>query len=152
MNLRSMSLALVALLSTAGCVTVPADPHRPGAAPSGLSRNMPAAQASTSATAPPLVHDVLGRTDGKPRNGDAEKGAKEPAPDPRPGAAAPHVRPETRDQQGHPAPGLPAPLRTRPPVRLADPHQPYDMRSVCAAGRGVASTDILDLCRTAYGR
>ncbi|SCE33460.1 hypothetical protein GA0115249_118127 [Streptomyces sp. PpalLS-921] len=151
MNLRSMSLALVALLSTAGCVTVPADPHRPGAAPSGLSRNVPAAQAST-ATAPPLVHDVLGKTDGTPRDGDAGKRKKEPAPDPRPGASAPHLRPGNRDQPRHPAPDLPAPLRTRPPVRLADPRQPYDMRTVCAAGRGVASTDILDLCRTAYGR
>ncbi|MEU8738781.1 hypothetical protein ACFYPK_18880 [Streptomyces halstedii] len=146
-----MSLALVALLSTAGCVTVPADPHRPGAAPSGLSRNVPAAQAST-ATAPPLVHDVLGKTDGTPRDGDAGKRKKEPASDPRPGASAPHLRPETRDQPRHPARDLPAPLRTRPPVRLADPRQPYDMRTVCAAGRGVASTDILDLCRTAYGR
>ncbi|MYU37408.1 hypothetical protein GTW52_30615 [Streptomyces sp. SID8358] len=156
MNLRSMSLALVALLSTAGCVSVPAGPDGPAPGPSGHSRNMPAAQAST-ATAPPPVHDALGKAEGEPEERSGKRRKQNRAPDRQAAPAAP-ARPEAPGRPRHPVTVRPdarrtgTPPRTGPASRTAAPQRTYDMRTVCAAGRGVASTDILDLCRSTYGR
>ncbi|WP_326701484.1 hypothetical protein OG909_31705 [Streptomyces sp. NBC_01754] len=155
-----MPLALVALLGTAGCVSVPAGSHGPAPAASGYSRNVPTAQASPVPSAPTDVHDVLERTEGQPHkkdDGKQRKGESDPRRDT--GTAEPPAREEeARRPQGHalvrqePRGAAPAPrgADTGPPS-APRPQQTYDMRTVCAAGRGVASAGIVDLCRTAYG-
>lgn len=150
MNLRSMSLALVALLSTAGCVSVQSEGGRP--APAAVhSGNAPAAQASTPPTAPPAVHDALGKAEGQPertsgkKRKEKEEGVRAPAR--RAGAVPPPVHQDARNQPRRAAPALPEPSR-----RAGTPRQTYDMRTVCASGKGVASADVVALCRTAYGR
>ncbi|MER5553656.1 hypothetical protein ABT001_18630 [Streptomyces sp. NPDC002793] len=152
MNLRTMSFALAALMGTAGCVSVQAEAERPAAPVSSAhSADAPVTRASTPPTAPPAVHDALGkgeeqpgRPSGKERPEKKEEGVRAPA---RPaGAGAPPARQEARSR---PRPVTPA--RPEPP-RRAQPRQTYDMRTVCARGQGVASAEIVDLCRTTYGR
>lgn len=155
MNLRPMSLVLVALLGAAGCVSVPAEAERPASSASVRPGNAPAAQASRAPTAPPAVHDALGKTEegtGRAKDGkrEKEKGARAAS---RAAAGAPPARQEARNQP----PRVSVPVRPQPPrhaatPRRAQPRQTYDMRTVCATGRGVASADIMDLCRTTYGR
>ncbi|MBL1289774.1 hypothetical protein JKV81_23380 [Streptomyces sp. For3] len=155
MNLRPMSLVLVALLGAAGCVSVPAKAERPAPSASVRPGNAPAAQASRAPAAPPAVHDALGKAEegtdrAKDGKREKEKGARAPS---RAAAGAPPARQEARNQP----PRVSVPVRPQPPRRAAtprraQPRQTYDMRTVCATGRGVASADIMDLCRTTYGR
>ncbi|MEV2246727.1 hypothetical protein [Streptomyces sp. NPDC049970] len=155
MNLRSISLVLVALLGTAGCVSVPAGADRPVPAVSGRSGNVPAAQASVVPAEPPAVHDDLGRAEGRRRGADAKKRKKREAgsaPARRAGADAPPARTEARDQPRRVVPVRPERPRRAAAPRRAEPRRTYDMRSVCATGRGVASAGIVDLCRATYGR
>ncbi|MFF0075552.1 hypothetical protein [Streptomyces sp. NPDC005494] len=154
MNLRSLSLTLVALLSTAGCVSVQAEPDRPAPAVSARPGNAPAAHASTAPTAPPAVHDGLGKSEERQDRGSGKKRKKEEAGDParRAGAVAPPARRETGGQPRRAVPVRPEPPRRGGTPRRAQPRQAYDMRSVCATGQGVASAEIVDLCRTTYGR
>ncbi|MFG2587802.1 hypothetical protein [Streptomyces sp. NPDC048438] len=155
MNLRSIPLVLVALLGTAGCVSVQAGAERPASPASVRPGNAPAAQASTVPTAPPAVHDALGKTEEGPDRADGgerkeEKGARAPAR--RADVVAPPVRQEVRNQPRRAEPARPGPRRGGGTPHRARPRQTYDMRTVCATGRGVASADIVDLCRTTYGR
>ncbi|MFD9145640.1 hypothetical protein ACFVY7_33210 [[Kitasatospora] papulosa] len=155
MNLRTASLALVALLSTAGCVSVQPEAQRPAPAVSGRQGNAPAAQASTVPSAPPAVHDALGKAEGEPERADGKKprkGKRSGAPAGPAAAVVPPARAEARDRPRHVIPA-----RTAPPHRAGGPLRPqprrtYDMRTVCATGQGVASSEVVDLCRTAYGR
>ncbi|MFF5899679.1 hypothetical protein ACFY8O_27640 [Streptomyces argenteolus] len=156
MNLRSVSLTLVALLSTVGCVSVQAEPDR--SAPAGPVRpgNAPAAHASTAPTAPPAVHDALGETEERQDRASGKKRKKkEPAaggPARRADAVAPPARREALNQPRRAAPARPqAPRRDSSP-RRDQRRQAYDMRAVCATGQGVASAEIVALCRTTYGR
>lgn len=151
MNLRSMSLALVALLSTAGCVSVQAETGRPAPVASVRSGNAPAAQASTEPSAPAAVHDALGKAEERPRKEKRKRAEKLRAPVRQPEAIAPPARRPAGNRPRHQAPPRPEPRRAHPP-RVARPAQPHDMRTVCATGRGVASADIVDLCRATYGR
>ncbi|MFJ8857707.1 hypothetical protein ACIRD8_04665 [Streptomyces sp. NPDC102451] len=149
-----MSLVLVALLSTAGCVSVRTEAERPAPSASARPGNAPAAQASTAPAAPPAVHDALGKADeGTDRTRDGkrkkEKGVRAPA---RAEAGAPPAGQEARNQPPHVAPARPEAPRPAAPPRRSQPRQTYDMRTVCATGRGVASAEIVDLCRTTYGR
>jgi hypothetical protein len=155
MNLRSKSLALVALLSTAGCVSVQAEADRNGPASSVRSGNAAAAQASAAPTAPPAVHDVLGKAEdpqerGRGKEREREEGERAPAR--RAGAVAPPARPPGRNQPRRATTTRPEPPRHAGTPRRSQPRQTYDMRTVCAAAQGVASAEIVDLCRTAYGR
>ncbi|MEV6265246.1 hypothetical protein AB0M42_31505 [Streptomyces sp. NPDC051784] len=148
MNLRSLSLALLALLSTAGCVSVQPETVRP-APVSGPSSGGEPARASVAPVAPPAVHDSLGRSEERPvrgeKRGREERGrADEPAR--RAGETVPPARREVEGPPRHPVP------RRIGAPRAVLPRPPHDMRSVCATGRGVASADIVDLCRTTYGR
>ncbi|MFB4426312.1 hypothetical protein C5F59_035185 [Streptomyces sp. QL37] len=161
MNLRPISLALVALLSTAGCVSVEAEAERPAPSASVRSGNVPAAQASTPPAAPPAVHDALGKAEeGTDRASGKKRKKKDGArvPDRRadavgpPAGVAPPAGQEARNRPRRVAPARPGPPRRAGVPRRAQPRQTYDMRTVCATGRGVASADIVDLCRTTYGR
>lgn len=151
MNLRLTSLALVALLSTAGCVSVPAEAGRPAPAVSTRPGNVPAVQASASPTAPAAVHDTLGKAEDRPpgkKKRKARKAVRERPPVRQPAAVAP---PAPRSAGNQP----PRRVRSRPQPRHAHPPRvgrPQDMRAVCATGRGVASADIVALCRATYGR
>ncbi|MFJ8450118.1 hypothetical protein [[Kitasatospora] papulosa] len=155
MNLRTASLALVALLSTAGCVSVQSEAQRPAPVVSGRQGNAPAAQASTPPAAPPAVHDDLEKAEGEPEHADGKKrkkGKRAGAPAGPAVAVAPSARAEARDRPRHVLP-----VRTEPPGRAGVPRRPqprrtYDMRTVCATGQGVASSEVVDLCRTTYGR
>ncbi|MFF2730817.1 hypothetical protein ACFVS9_23330 [Streptomyces sp. NPDC058008] len=140
-----MSLAFVALLSTVGCVSVQADASRPAPAVSARSGNSPTPHASPAATAPAAVHDSLARTE------EGSERAREERRRKRADAAAP-----SRAQ----APDLPprsVPVHPRAPRRPGVPHRlppkrTYDMRAVCATGQGIASAELVDLCRSTYGR
>ncbi|MFJ8924013.1 hypothetical protein ACIREK_31600 [Streptomyces sp. NPDC102415] len=150
-----MSLVLVALLSAAGCVSVPAEAERPAPSASVRHGNAPAAQASTAPTAPPAVHDALGKAEeGSDRARTAKRGKEKGVRAPSRAAAG---APPARQEAGNQPPRVSVPVRPQPPRRAAtprraQPRQTYDMRTVCATGRGVASADIMDLCRTTYGR
>ncbi|OKI92642.1 hypothetical protein AMK10_23225 [Streptomyces sp. CB02058] len=154
MNLRSMSLVLVALLATAGCVSVQPGTDRPAPAASVRSGNDPAVQASRVPTAPAAVHDALGKAGERPRGKEKRKrkGAAKAGPQVRrPDVVAPPARRSTADGPRHQAPPRPEPRRAGSP-HVTRPPQPHDMRTVCATGRGVAAADIVDLCRATYGR
>ncbi|WP_406151133.1 hypothetical protein [Streptomyces sp. NBC_01012] len=155
MNLRPISLVLVALLGAAGCVSVPAEADRPVPSASARSANAPAAQSSTAPTAPSAVHDALGKADeereresGKNKKGKSEEAARTPAPA---DAAPPPARREARDQPQGAAPARPEPPSGADTPHRAEPQQTYDMRTVCARGQGVASAEIVELCRSRYG-
>ncbi|MFJ8750412.1 hypothetical protein ACIREO_13925 [Streptomyces sp. NPDC102441] len=154
MNLRSISLVLVALLSTAGCVSVQAEAERPAPSASVRSGNLPAVQASTSPTAPPAVHDALGKAEEEPGRGKKRKKKESAARAParRGGVVAPPAVHEARKQPRLGTPARSGAQRRAGTPGRARPGQTYDMRTVCATGRGVASADIVDLCRTTYGR
>ncbi|MFE4455593.1 hypothetical protein [Streptomyces sp. NPDC056796] len=146
-----MSLAFVALLSTVGCVSVQADASRPAPAVSARSGNSPTPHASPAATAPAAVHDSLARTEEGPERAREERRRKREDADRRADVAAP-----SRAQ----APDLPpraVPVHPRAPRRPGVPHRlppkrTYDMRAVCATGQGIASAELVDLCRSTYGR
>ncbi|MET9595591.1 hypothetical protein ABZY45_32400 [Streptomyces sp. NPDC006516] len=150
-----MSLTLVALLSTAGCVSVQAEPDGPAPAVSARPGNAPAVHASTAPTAPPAVHDALGKSEERQDRASGKKRKKKEAAGDaarRAGAVAPPARRETGKQPRRAVPVRPEPPRRGGTPRRAQPRQAYDMRSVCATGQGVASAEIVDLCRTTYGR
>ncbi|MFS0696797.1 hypothetical protein [Streptomyces nitrosporeus] len=157
MNLRTTSLAILALLGTAGCVSVPADPPGPAPTASGHSRNTPSAHASAPPAAPSPLHDTLDGPGGHRDDGDharrrAEEARTEGAPSAgRKTGATPPAAPRKRREARGPAPARPEPRRTGA-ARGPQPRQMYDMRAVCATGDGIASAEVLDLCRTAYGR
>ncbi|MFC8225934.1 hypothetical protein [Streptomyces sp. NPDC057287] len=149
-----MSLALVALLSTAGCVSVPAETDGPAPVASVHSGNAPGALASTAPTAPAAVHDALGKAEERPRGKEERKRKKAERVRPpvrQPEAVVPPVRRQADSRPRHRARPRPEPRHARPP-RVARPQQQHDMRTVCATGRGVASAEIVDLCRATYGR
>ncbi|MFE7747945.1 hypothetical protein [Streptomyces sp. NPDC057428] len=150
-----MSLVLVALLGVSGCVSVPASTDRPAPAASGRSGNVPAAQAPTAPSAPAAVHDALGRTEGRRQDGGEKKGEGRDAGRRavrRAEAAAPAAPREARERTRRLAPARPERPRRAATPRWMKPKRTYDMRSVCATGKGVASAEIVDLCRTTYGR
>ncbi|MFF9689578.1 hypothetical protein [Streptomyces sp. NPDC014623] len=147
-----MSLGLVALLATAGCVSVQGEAGRPAPAASARSGNDPAAHASPAPTEPPAVHDVLGRTGELPGSAGGKEGKEGEGDASTRRADAPPARQEARNQPRRVAPARPGlPDRAGTP-RRAQPRRTYDMRTICATGQGVASADIVELCRTAYGR
>ncbi|MFD6278006.1 hypothetical protein ACFWFI_20915 [Streptomyces sp. NPDC060209] len=149
-----MSLALVALLSTAGCVSVQAEAEKPAPVASVRSGNVPAAQASTAHTEPPAVHDALGKAEQEPERAGGKKRKRKGASAPAraAGADAPPARTEARSRPGRAVPARPEPPRRAGVPRRAQPRQTYDMRTLCATGQGVASAEVVDLCRTTYGR
>ncbi|MEU1126014.1 hypothetical protein ABZ371_21210, partial [Streptomyces sp. NPDC005899] len=71
-------------------------------------------------------------------------------------AAVPPARPDVRQEPRPYATARPEPFRPKPRRPAASgrtrPAETYDMRTVCAAGRGVASPEIVSLCRGTYGR
>ncbi|WP_327121150.1 hypothetical protein OG206_28740 [Streptomyces sp. NBC_01341] len=106
-------------------------------------------------SAPAAVHDALGTAEGRRQDGGGKKqkereGARSPAR--RAEAAAPAAPREAREQSRRFTPARPGRPRRAAVPRWVKPKRTYDMRSVCATGKGVASADIVDLCRTTYGR
>ncbi|MEU0137267.1 hypothetical protein ABZ172_25040 [Streptomyces sp. NPDC006296] len=149
MNLRTASLAVVALLGATGCVSVPPEAQKPRPALSGRPDGAAAVQASPSvAVAPPAVHDALGREDDTREGADAKRKKERDAP--AGPAASPPPRAEARNRPPRAVPAAPPRLAGVP--RPAPPRGTYDMRTVCATGQGVASAEVVDLCRATYGR
>ncbi|MCX4695046.1 hypothetical protein [Streptomyces sp. NBC_01408] len=147
---RAVPLSLLALLASAGCVSVG-----------------PQAPVPVSGPIPPVgVPDVppqplpLGRLPGSPSvpdpdaapdpDPDADPGDRAPAPSRAPGKAA---RPPSGRAEKPKAP----PRRVRPPKpTAAHPHRhpalPLRMDELCAASEGTVPPSIVDLCLRQYGR
>ncbi|MDQ0792262.1 hypothetical protein QFZ58_000750 [Streptomyces sp. B1I3] len=150
MKLRSMVLMVVVLACTTGCVSVPAPPHTPGAVASAQPRPVPAAQGSAAPGAPPAVHDALGSAEERRKEHRRKKEARR-APGRSDAAVVTPAPRETRVGPRRYATARPEAHRPES-LRRARPERTYDMETVCAAGRGVASADVVGLCRSAYGR
>lgn len=152
MKLASMPLVLLVLLGATGCMSVPASTEAPAPVAPVPSRTFSAQPAAVVPSAPPAAQDVLGAIEEMPpKKRDGRGTVKHRTSDRRAGATAPPVRADTPDEPRRYAPAHPRP---RGPVvpRGARPHPTYDMRSVCAAGQGVTSGEIAELCRSTYGQ
>ncbi|MGW6781354.1 hypothetical protein [Streptomyces sp. NPDC054987] len=133
---RALPLSLVALLASAGCVSVaPQDPAR-AAAPSPVRESVPSADASAPPPARPAL--PLGEL---------------PAPAPPEQAPAAPAAPRERAHEKQAAP----PRRTRVPGSATAhprrrPKPPPRLDELCAAADGVVPPSIVDLCLRQYGR
>ncbi|MGW9436777.1 hypothetical protein [Streptomyces sp. NPDC055607] len=157
-RLTALLVPLV-LLTASACVSVPAG-GRPASSPAPAP--VPAGAVHSSAPAPSQApaREALVRTDdGKPRavRPPRERARPEPAVPARrtdrPGASVQQrLRAAVR-----PAPAVPrrpaaAPPRTKPP-RRPNTAPAYDMRTLCrSAARNGVGRNIVDLCRSTYGR
>ncbi|MFD6225594.1 hypothetical protein ACFWFZ_01720 [Streptomyces sp. NPDC060232] len=145
---RALPLSLVALLASAGCVSVaPQDPAQ-AAAPSPVRGSVPSADASARPVQPALPLGEL-----------PAPAAPEPAPAAGRGPAADSGRAPTtappRDR-AHAKQAAP-PRRTRlPGSATAHPRRrpmaPPRVDELCAAADGVVPPSIVDLCLRQYGR
>ncbi|WP_030960849.1 hypothetical protein [Streptomyces sp. NRRL S-378] len=143
---RALPLSLVALLASAGCVSV--GPHDPAPDPAPVRGSVPSAD-SPERSAPPAL--PLGELPPAGPPEPAPDAARGPVagPDRAPAAAAPRERPGAKQA----AP----PRRTRlPGSATAHPHRrpapPPRMDELCAAADGVVPPSIVDLCLRQYGR
>ncbi|MEU3218667.1 hypothetical protein [Streptomyces sp. NPDC006971] len=165
-RLAALLVPLV-LLTASACMSVPAA-DRPAAPPAAPA---PAAAAYTPSSAPlpsqaPAREELVRTDDGKRRSSAAppERARQAPAdrvhrpvrpvrPTARPGAVVPQ-RPRT----ARPAPAAPrrpaaAPPRKKPQRTRPDTAPAYDMRTLCrSAARNGVGQNIVDLCRSTYGR
>ncbi|MGW2559308.1 hypothetical protein ACWCXB_08700 [Streptomyces sp. NPDC001514] len=162
MRLRTMPLALLALLTATGCVSVsgaPTSPPAPGLAPAGdrsaapLAPGQPSARGELAETAPekPKERSKAGKgqvpapatsdrahTDGDRSAPVPPRRAVHPEP---PGRRTPSkVRVPRADRPG---------IGVRPSSR---PRPDYDMGKLCADSEGVADPSLTALCRDTYGR
>ncbi|MER6517627.1 hypothetical protein ACFWHQ_30785 [Streptomyces sp. NPDC060334] len=160
MQLRraALPLSVLALLATAGCVSVGPEPSPPGPGRGSVPpADAPDAAADRGAPdtppAPPLspalpLGPLPDRTDDEPARDadtapDADPG-NAPARAARPPAAAPHARPATPRRAGPPKAASPhVPRRSAPRVPRGD--------ELCAAAEGTVPPSIVDLCVGQYG-
>ncbi|MFE6164208.1 hypothetical protein ACFQ7F_35420 [Streptomyces sp. NPDC056486] len=170
MHHRIMTLAALALLSTAGCASV-----TPGAAPDRLpprqslaptGGKVPVPLESRSPAVQPSARDALVESStGKPRGERGREVSKDtedkevtphreepaavdhtrpaPAPPRPPVHRAPPPRPAAQRPQQRPEPVAPRPARPRPT---------YDGKVVCRMADGVADPATVALCRDQLGR
>ncbi|MFD7445187.1 hypothetical protein [Streptomyces sp. NPDC059909] len=164
MRLRTMPLALLALLTATGCVSVsgtPSSPPAPGLAPAGDRSSAPLAPGQPSAheelveSAPekPREQDKAGKDQDKGRAPAASDRTRND--DDRSAPVPPHraVHPEPRGR--HTPPKVRVPRSDRPGIGVRPPSRPrldYDMRRLCSDSEGVADPSFTALCRDAYGR
>lgn len=142
---RAVPLSLLALLASAGCVSV--GPQ----APAPVRGSVPPLGAPETTAYPPASPSLpLGKLPGPT----ADTGtAADPSTDPSPGrSAAKRARPPAE----RPAKAAP-PRRVRPPKPPAPrPHRqpapPPRMEELCAAAEGVVPEPVVDLCLRQYGR
>ncbi|MGW6978947.1 hypothetical protein ACWGE1_05780 [Streptomyces sp. NPDC054932] len=143
---RALPLSLVALLASAGCVSV--GPQAP--APDPVRGSVPPAEAPEVPTPLALPLGTLP---------EAATPAPGPAPEPETGPkSAPRSAPEPEPSRGRaPAKAAPPPRRKRlPGSATAHPHRrqapPPRMDQLCAAAEGTVPPSIVDLCVRQYGR
>ncbi|WP_158717774.1 hypothetical protein [Streptomyces sp. NRRL F-2664] len=143
---RALPLSLVALLASAGCVSVgPRDPApSPSPSPAPVRGSVPSADLPAHA-ALPLSALPPAAPPGPAPDQDRKAAAD---PDRAPGSAAPRRR--SHAKQAAP------PRRTRQPgTATAHPRRrppPPRMDELCAAADGVVPPSIVDLCVRQYGR
>ncbi|APU38897.1 hypothetical protein [Streptomyces sp. TN58] len=147
---RALPLSLVALMASAGCVSVaPQDPAR-AAAPSPVRESVPSADASAPPPARPAL--PLGELPAPAPPEQARDADRGPAGDTGRAPAAP-AAPRERAHEKQAAP----PRRTRVPGSATAhprrrPKPPPRLDELCAAADGVVPPSIVDLCLRQYGR
>ncbi|MER7732871.1 hypothetical protein ABTX80_18485 [Streptomyces erythrochromogenes] len=149
---RALPLSLVALLASAGCVSV--GPQDPAAVPSPVRGAVPAADAPERAASPGLPLGQLpaavapepsaNTARGPAADGDAEgDGDRAPARvSPRERARAKQAAPPRRTR-------VPGAVTAHPRRRPVAPPRPDEL---CAAADGVVPPSIVDLCVRQYER
>ncbi|MFD5624164.1 hypothetical protein [Streptomyces yangpuensis] len=142
---RALPLSLVALLASAGCVSV--GPHDPAPDPAPVRGSVPSADAPERSAPPALP---LGELPSAVPPGPAPDTAREPVADPdrAPAAAAPRERPRAKQAAPPRRTRLPGSTTVHPRRRPAPPR----MDELCAAADGVVPPSIVDLCLRQYGR
>ncbi|MDX3538558.1 hypothetical protein PV721_30265 [Streptomyces sp. MB09-01] len=134
---RAVPLSLVALLASAGCVSVaPQD-----AAPVPARGSVPPADAPELPTPLALPLGKLPRTADHDPDADPEQDPG-PEPAPSPDRARAEAAPPRRAR-------VPGPVTAHPRRRPAPPPR---MDELCAAADGVVPPSIVDLCLRQYGR
>ncbi|MFE5722288.1 flagellar biosynthesis protein FlhF [Streptomyces erythrochromogenes] len=144
---RALPLSLVALLASAGCVSVA--PQDPAAVPSPVRGAVPSADAPERAAPPALPLGELPATVPPEASPDTARG---PAADPARDRAAVPAPPRERPRAKQAAP----PRRTRVPgAATAHPRRrpaPPRLDELCEAADGVVPPSIVDLCVRQYDR
>ncbi|MEW1634090.1 hypothetical protein AB0469_08460 [Streptomyces sp. NPDC093801] len=136
----ALPLSLLALLASAGCVSVGPEPGAPGPA-RGSAPPAGAPDPARPSAAPPDLPLPLG-----------EVPEPSPAPDPDPAPAAPErtVRPPAE------RPAKPAPPRRARPPKPAPPYRAVRPlprgEELCEAAEGTVPPAVVDLCVRQYGR
>ncbi|MBZ9594208.1 hypothetical protein K7B06_03715 [Streptomyces erythrochromogenes] len=143
---RALPLSLVALLASAGCVSV--GPHDPAPDPAPVRGSVPSADAPERSAPPALP---LGELPPAVPPGPAPGTAREPVAEQERASAATAPRERPRAKQAAP------PRRNRlPGSATAHPHRrpapPPRMDELCAAADGVVPPSVVDLCLRQYGR
>ncbi|MFI8451906.1 hypothetical protein [Streptomyces erythrochromogenes] len=147
---RALSLSLVALLASAGCVSV--GPQDPAAVPSPVRGSVPPADAPERAAPPALPLGELPASV-PPEVSPDTAGGPAADPDPDRGRASVPVSPRERPRAKQAAP----PRRARVPgAATAHPRRrpapPPRLDELCAAADGVVPPSIVDLCLRQYDR
>ncbi|MFD4243407.1 hypothetical protein ACFWP3_17695 [Streptomyces sp. NPDC058525] len=140
---RALPLSLLALLASAGCVSV--GPQDPAPVPSG--GDWPHAGAPDAPPPPPLPLSLpLGEL----------PSAAAGTPGPEPSQARPPARaarpPVPRPAKPAAPPRRPRPAKPTLPHPVRRPAPPPGMDEVCAAAEGAVPPSIVDLCLRQYGR
>ncbi|THA86057.1 hypothetical protein [Streptomyces sp. A0592] len=146
---RALPLSLVALLASAGCVSV--GPQDPAAVPSPVRGAVPAADTPERAAPPALPLGELPATVPPGASRDTARGA---AADPDRDRAAVPARPRERPRAKQAAPPRRARVSgaaTAHPRRRPAPPPPR-LDELCAAADGVVPPSIVDLCLRQYDR
>ncbi|MFJ3979094.1 hypothetical protein [Streptomyces sp. NPDC090021] len=143
---RALPLSLVALLASAGCVSV--GPHDPAPDPAPVRGSVPSGDAPERSALPALP---LGELPSAVPPEPALDTARGPLADPdrAPAAAAPRERPRAKQAAPLRRPRMPGATTAHPHRRPAPPPR---MDELCAAADGVVPPSIVDLCLRQYGR
>ncbi|MFD7259797.1 hypothetical protein [Streptomyces sp. NPDC059874] len=131
-----LPLSLVALLASAGCVTVGPEGLDPGSVPAPAHGSVPPAVAPDVPLSLPLGKLPVSR---------APEPEPEPDPEPSPARSRKAPLPPRRARTPGPAPAHP---RRKP---VPPPHPPR-VDELCAAAEGAVPPSIVDLCLRQYGR
>ncbi|GAA0320095.1 hypothetical protein GCM10010302_69120 [Streptomyces polychromogenes] len=137
----ALPLSLLALLTSAGCVSVGPEHGAPGPARGSAPAGAPeSGRPSRAAPAPPLPL------------GEVPEPIPTPAPDPEPDPAPPVRKARTPAER----PAKPAPPRRARPPKAAPPRRaapaPPRGEELCEAAEGTVPPSIVDLCVRQYGR
>ncbi|MEU4353828.1 hypothetical protein [Streptomyces virginiae] len=144
---RALPLSLVALLASAGCVSVGAQDPAPAAAPPPVRGSVPPAGAPVRPARPGLPLGELPAAAPPEPAPDAGRG---PAADPDRATAPASPRGRAHAKQAAPPrrTRLPGSVTAHPRRRAAPPR----LDELCAAADGVVPPSIVDLCLRQYDR